>query len=953
MELSKAIGLVKSGEFINLPIYEVWEIKRMLTMAGTPEATEALGVFDAKLPPKKLKEISEGKADDIEAVWSTIDTIKEDHDPLKDDEFQSRYNNFWNNIEFEQDAKDPVNKEIYRHQIEELAELEAEKALIEQELAKPGSFLNASKEKQSEAYRTVIKAVLDTKCTELVATQTVADLLKQGKVPNESQKAEVAKIFNDLASGKIKMKIHASKALSALAAGFENVKNFAKNLEIFAGVKKGIKRVKKLDEKVTKSYPTAWPMVKGVIKAGAISAALGGTGIAAYGVWRLGKTIKAQRDTAIQKQMGYWDYLKSDKTQMFTLGGAVVTTTISCAGISPENFGLAGEAINGNLGERFASMFSNADSAADGAVTLADRGRAFWNAIANNFSNTTYLARTGAATATSVAIASAEFAKLGAMDPGSKEYLAQKKAAWRMLRGSAYGTLLGMTVSGAMGAMNVEHMSEPEAPDVDNSHLGPVGDGENSNPWRWDNWKNKLFGFRAEDQIDVLGSDAVTETTDVVNVEDPSVPEGPQIEGPQIGDEVFRKEYPGGVVETHILGENGAEYQQVSGLSGSIETSDSVQRFYEHRIHNMNEHNHLIKMIPGYEGTTMTASEAASAMVNQIKEGFVELPDGLTPEHAVHTAFMHAHYTGDMSLIEALSCPNGEDTVSMFNEVVPQYSTNNGFIGRPIDPDAKLLLKAGTIEVKTPCVPSDELATEEYTKAPDEPPMGENPQTVIVKNMPVAWAPEPEASVSYPSAYAHQDTYPNNVEHAEQGYKIHAIDRDGDGLQAVAVRGRHGEEAYRFIGDNRAQLEITGPDGSAYQESRHFDINNGYGIPTAETAQAAAEELGGNVGEVISAVDEKGNTVYHFVNQNGLHMTFNETTQTMNVDTIIEGGAPYEVQKAGVEEFTKALNAHQDANLHIQDVEKAPETGLTKISVPGKRNDSVLTTYARFNSVHR
>ena len=295
MELSKAIALVKSGDFIKLPIYEVWEIKRMLTMAGTPEATEALGVFDAKLPPKKLKEISEGKADNIEAVWSTIDTIKEDHDPLKDDEFQSRYNNFWNNIEFEQDAKDPVDKEIYRRQIEELAELEAEKALIEKELAEPGSFLNASKEKQSEAYRTVIKAVLDTKCTELVATQTVADLLKQGKVPNESQKAEVAKIFNDLASGKIKMKIHASKALSALAAGFENVKNFAKNLEIFAGVKKGIKRVKKLDEKVTKSYPTAWPMVKGFIKAGAISAALGGTGIAAYGVWRLGKTIKAQR----------------------------------------------------------------------------------------------------------------------------------------------------------------------------------------------------------------------------------------------------------------------------------------------------------------------------------------------------------------------------------------------------------------------------------------------------------------------------------------------------------------------------------------------------------------------------------------------------------------------------------------------------------------------------------
>ena len=189
------------------------------------------------------------------------------------------------------------------------------------------------------------------------------------------------------------------------------------------------------------------------------------------------------------------------------------------------------------------------------------------------------------------------------------------------------------------------------------------------------------------------------------------------------------------------------------------------------------------------------------------------------------------------------------------------------------------------------------------------------------------------------------------MEHAAQGYNIHAIDEKGDGLQAVAVKERHGEEAYRFTGDNRAQLEIKGPEGSALQRSRHFNVNNGYGIPTAETTQAAAEELGGNVNEVISGVDENGKTVYHFVNQNGLHMTFNTETQTMSVDTIIEGGAPYEVQKAGVEEFTKALNAHQDANLHIQDVAEAPKSGLTKISVVGKRNNPSLPTWARFNSV--
>ena len=97
MELSRAIELVNSGEFINRPIYEVWEIRSVLETAGTPDAAEVLKIFDTKISPEQLKAASESKADDIEAVWNTIDSLKKENDPLKDDEFQSRYNNFWNN----------------------------------------------------------------------------------------------------------------------------------------------------------------------------------------------------------------------------------------------------------------------------------------------------------------------------------------------------------------------------------------------------------------------------------------------------------------------------------------------------------------------------------------------------------------------------------------------------------------------------------------------------------------------------------------------------------------------------------------------------------------------------------------------------------------------------------------------------------------------------------------
>lgn len=172
---------------------------------------------------------------------------------------------------------------------------------------------------------------------------------------------------------------------------------------------------------------------------------------------------------------------------------------------------------------------------------------------------------------------------------------------------------------------------------------------------------------------------------------------------PQVGDEVFRKDHGNGIVETRTLGKNGIAYQKVSGLKGGVSTSDEVQRFYEHRIHNMNQYNKLVEVLPSADGRKMTADEAVNAMLKQIEYGFVELPDGMTPEHAIHTAFMHALYTGDKSAIKALGCPNGEDTITMLSRIANKYSTDMGYIGRPINPDVKLPMQAGTIYVDQPC----------------------------------------------------------------------------------------------------------------------------------------------------------------------------------------------------------------------------------------------------------
>ena len=227
-------------------------------------------------------------------------------------------------------------------------------------------------------------------------------------------------------------------------------------------------------------------------------------------------------------------------------------------------------------------------------------------------------------------------------------------------------------------------------------------------------------------------SDAITNTVDdVVNpagvdapVTDAPAAETPSVETPvaaepsaeapvaepnvpQVGDIIYEKDHGSGIIETHVLGKNGMAYQQVSGLSGGLTTDESVQAFYEHRIHNMNQYNRLVEVFATENGQPMTANQAVESMLKQIDEGFVQLPEGMTPEHAIHTAFMQAHYKGDDSALRALLCPNGENTEAMFTKLASRYSTDMGFIGRPVDPEAKLIMRAGTVNIDKVCTPVD------------------------------------------------------------------------------------------------------------------------------------------------------------------------------------------------------------------------------------------------------
>lgn len=211
--------------------------------------------------------------------------------------------------------------------------------------------------------------------------------------------------------------------------------------------------------------------------------------------------------------------------------------------------------------------------------------------------------------------------------------------------------------------------------------------------------------------VDAPVTDAPTVETPAVDAPTAETPvaETPVAEPdvPQVGDVIYEKDHGNGIIETHVLGKNGMAYQQVSGLSGGLTTDESVQAFYEHRIHNMNQYNRLVEVFATENGQPMTANQAVESMLKQIDEGFVQLPEGMTPEHAIHTAFMQAHYKGDDSALRALLCPNGENTEAMFTKLASRYSTDMGFIGRPVDPEAKLIMRAGTVNIDKVCTPVD------------------------------------------------------------------------------------------------------------------------------------------------------------------------------------------------------------------------------------------------------
>ncbi len=420
MELLDAIKIVNEQDITKLPIYKIWEIRAVLGNGETPQAREALKKFNDKISQANLDKASQEARVVVEKVQNVVNDIKKNNNPLQDPKFREQYDFFWNNIEIDNsNAQNPVDKEKYRKQIEELAEIETERSFIEAELEHKGSILGLSAEARADTYREQLTNILQAKGVEIIATQTFADFLAAGEKLDDTRKAQAIKTFNNLIKGPVqeKFKVSAQNAVSVLSRGVAEAEKFAKNLKVFAKIKNAGKKVAALDKKLKESYPKTYPLLKNFAMSGAVAIAFGGVGMTVYAGYRLTKTIRAQIKTAKEAIISYWVLLYQDKTQMFTFIGATASTVISLSGLSFDNMGLLSHLKDGNLSEYVSNMLGgNAAENSDAAVTLADRLKGFGNAVWANFKNEKFLWRSGVATASSYAIASYEFSKLGRLD---------------------------------------------------------------------------------------------------------------------------------------------------------------------------------------------------------------------------------------------------------------------------------------------------------------------------------------------------------------------------------------------------------------------------------------------------------------------------------------------------------------------------------------------------------
>lgn len=160
----------------------------------------------------------------------------------------------------------------------------------------------------------------------------------------------------------------------------------------------------------------------------------------------------------------------------------------------------------------------------------------------------------------------------------------------------------------------------------------------------------------------------------------------------------------------------------VNTHSGDFSTTDSVQNLYEHRIYDLT-----------------TTDSVVDNMLNNIKSDMVGIPDGCSPERAIHTAEMLKMYYGDdtaLDMLKGCSELSVEQQSAYFEKLLPQFNAERGDlkIGYPTDPNyGPGIDRITKIEMSADCGEKGHFVGLERTPAPVHVPNTEP----VVRHVPV------------------------------------------------------------------------------------------------------------------------------------------------------------------------------------------------------------------------
>ena len=224
---------------------------------------------------------------------------------------------------------------------------------------------------------------------------------------------------------------------------------------------------------------------------------------------------------------------------------------------------------------------------------------------------------------------------------------------------------------------------------------------------------------------DGAGTESTTDKGDNAGNDGASESEVPPA-APQPGDVLSRQELGDGVVKTVTMGTK-YNFIQYEGIpEGTVQTPDDFQSFLEHRIHNMNQYNKLVNVVDG-AGNNVPLEQATDIMLKRLSEGRLDIPEGMTPEHALYIAYMKAHYFGDKSLLQTIACPGSAETNAIHNQLALDSRLFNNHnirgVGYGVPTNGmKLIDNSGTVDVEM-CAPSPEHTSVLETRSQDPEPL--------------------------------------------------------------------------------------------------------------------------------------------------------------------------------------------------------------------------------------